>query len=92
MFKNLNNIKKLIVGFAFIAVAAIAAWNVSVNSNKYGLSDVSLANVEALARSEADDLAICLRLCNYQEKEVCPVSVPSEGVTLICLNGIAKGR
>ena len=49
-----RNIKKLIVGLAFIAVAAIAAWNVSVSSNEYGLSDVSLANVEALARRESD--------------------------------------
>ena len=55
MFMKTRNIKKLIVGLAFIAVAAIAAWNVSENSNKYGLSDVSLANVEALARNEVEE-------------------------------------
>ena len=55
-----KNIKKLIIGLAFIAVAAIAAWNVSENSNKYGLSDLSLANVEALANREgSSDSVTC---------------------------------
>jgi hypothetical protein len=38
-------------GIAVVVIAAVAAWNVSVNLNsqKSELSDVSLANVEALA-------------------------------------------
>ena len=43
--------KKIFLGsIAVIAIAAISAWNVNVNSN--GLSDVSLANYEALAGNE----------------------------------------
>lgn len=44
--------KKFIFGgIAVLAVTAVAAWNVSVNfgSQKSELSDISLANVEALA-------------------------------------------
>ena len=44
--------KKIFYGIAVCVVAAMAAWNVNMNSNE-GLSDVSLANVEALA-SESD--------------------------------------
>ena len=47
--------KKFLYGFAVLAIAAVAAVNVTLSSNKYGLSDVSLANVEALAKSEGDD-------------------------------------
>ena len=45
--------KKKIYGIAVFIVAAMAAWNVNVYASKeVGLSDVSLANVEALAQSE----------------------------------------
>ena len=74
-----RNIKKLIVGLAFIAVAAIAAWNVSVSSNEYGLSDVSLANVEALAREPdpfqcyaRDDQKCCCHRWANPENGGCP--------------------
>jgi hypothetical protein len=45
--------KKIFISFAVLAVAAVAAWNVylaSAQSNE--LSDLMLANVEALARGE----------------------------------------
>ena len=74
-----RNIKKLIVGLAFIAVAAIAAWNVSINSNENGLSDVSLANVEALAREpdvlQCYDTKLHICCCNRWEDPInggCP--------------------
>ena len=44
--------KKLFYGFAILAIAAIAAFNMHVSSKGGGLSDMSLANVEALARNE----------------------------------------
>jgi len=44
--------KKLLYGFAVIVIATIVAWNVNVSSKRYGLSDISLANVEALAQGE----------------------------------------
>ena len=41
--------KKIFGGIAVLAIAAIAAWNVNVNSRTNGMSNVMLANVEALA-------------------------------------------
>ena len=42
--------KKKLIGFlAILTIAAIAAFNVNVNSKETGLSDISLANAEALA-------------------------------------------
>ena len=43
--------KKILSGFAVLAIAVGAAFNMSINSSD-GLSDISLANVEALARYE----------------------------------------
>jgi hypothetical protein len=42
--------KYIISGIAVLAIAAVAAWNVSVNSQNSALSDIQLANVEALAQ------------------------------------------
>ena len=44
--------KKLFFGFAVLAIAAVGTFTMNVNSNDYGLSDISLANVEVLAQSE----------------------------------------
>jgi hypothetical protein len=41
--------KKIFGGIALLAIAAMAAWNVNLNSQSNELSDISLANVEALA-------------------------------------------
>ena len=41
--------KKFLYGLAVLFIAVVAAFNVNLNSNGDGLSDVSLANVEALA-------------------------------------------
>ena len=43
--------KKLFYGFAVLAIAAVATFNMGLHSMNR-LSDISLANVEALARSE----------------------------------------
>ena len=42
--------RKFIGGFAVLAIAAMAAWNVNYGSQTKGMSDVMLANVEALAQ------------------------------------------
>ena len=44
--------KKIFYGVAVFIVAAMAAWNVNFSSKTKGMSDVSLANVEALAQME----------------------------------------
>lgn len=44
---------KKIIGIAFIAIAALTAgWNFSQSQNEMELSDLALANIEALARGE----------------------------------------
>jgi hypothetical protein len=54
--------KKILGGIAVLAVAAVAAVNVNFNSQKSGLSDVLLSNVEALANDEDDGIS---RPCPY---------------------------
>ena len=46
--------KKIILSVAVVATAAIAGWNYQQNQNKVEMSDLALANVEALAQSESD--------------------------------------
>jgi Tfp pilus assembly protein FimT len=58
--------KKKIFGLiAVLAIAAVAAWNVSVNfsSQKNELSDISMANVEALAQENGGNCPG--RYCSY---------------------------
>jgi hypothetical protein len=54
--------KKIFISFAALAVAAVAAWNVylaSAQSNNE-MSDLMLANVEALARGEpGSGITVC---------------------------------
>jgi hypothetical protein len=44
--------KRFLGGFAVVAIAAMAAWNINFASESDSWSDVALANVEALARNE----------------------------------------
>jgi hypothetical protein len=46
--------KKILIGFAALAVAAVAAWNVNtvLGSQSDEMSELMLANVEALANNE----------------------------------------
>jgi hypothetical protein len=44
--------RKIITG-TIVAIAAVAAFNVNMNTQNENLSDLSLANVEALAQSES---------------------------------------
>jgi hypothetical protein len=41
--------KKILGGIALLAIAAVAVWNVNLNSQSNKLSGAMLANVEALA-------------------------------------------
>lgn len=45
--------KKIFGGFAVLAIATVAVWNVSLGSQSSELSGISLANVEALAAGES---------------------------------------
>lgn len=44
--------KKIIGVIAFAAIAVAAGWNYQQNQNEVELSDLALANMEALARGE----------------------------------------
>jgi len=44
--------KKIFGGIAVLVIVVAAAWNVSLSSKMKGMSDLSLANVEALAADE----------------------------------------
>ena len=54
--------KKILGGIAIVAIAVVAAINMNVNSNRDELSDISLANVEALARDEINP--VCPNGCD----------------------------
>ena len=68
--------KKFLYGFAVLVIAVFAAVNIHLSSNKYGLSDVSLANVEALARNEGSGpCSMCILdweiICWYTDYDGC---------------------
>jgi hypothetical protein len=65
--------KKVILGgVAAIVVAAVAAVNVSLNSqNENLLSDLALANVEALASGEGPSAGVT---CNGVGNVTCPLN------------------
>ena len=46
--------KKIILSIAVIATAAIAGWNYQQNQTNTELSDLALANIEALASGEGE--------------------------------------
>jgi len=51
--------KKIFGGIAVLAIAAAAAFNVNFSAQSNGLSDVSLANVEALAQESTTTYPSC---------------------------------
>lgn len=52
--------KKLFGIMALVAIAATAGWNFSQSQDEVELSDLALANVEALARNEGVEVT-----CSY---------------------------
>ncbi len=67
--------KKFLYAVAVIATVAIAGWNYQQNK-EVELSDLAMANVEALARNEIDDIR-----CNESIPETCIIynGVPVKG-------------
>ena len=47
--------RKILYGLAVLAIAVVAAFNMNISSKGDGLSDLSLANVEALAQTETTE-------------------------------------
>ena len=50
--------RKILLGFVVLAIAAMAIWNVNLGLQTKGMSDIMLANVEALAQSEGDPIEL----------------------------------
>ena len=70
--------------FGIIAIAAIAAtvgWNFSQSQNEVELSDLALANVDALARWEGDTNKVT------EKCESCTNSYGTPGVRFYCVPG-----
>ncbi|MDR0423816.1 MAG: NVEALA domain-containing protein [Rickettsiales bacterium] len=74
--------KKLFCSIAVLAIAAMAAFNININTQENGLSDVSLDNVEALA-SEIDPIN-CIYYCYSSPNYACGLSNGGE-YGLMCL-------
>ena len=67
--------KKIFFGsIAVLAIAAMAAFNVNMNTQENGLSDVSLANIEALA---SETHIYCPKgvtvLCGIDQESLCGI-------------------
>jgi hypothetical protein len=63
--------KKIFVGIAILAITAVAAFNVNMNTQKSELSDLSLANVEALAQESGGEIKyLIMRLDCFNSKGV----------------------
>jgi len=88
----MKNIIKFFYGLAVIMVLGLAAWNVNISSKTNGvLSDVALANVEALAQesesdkgelySNQDNTSYC---CCPGDKKTCGASACSTISSSIC--------
>ena len=71
--------KKIFGGIAVLAIAAVAAWNVSVNKQTEGFSTIMLANVQALAQeSNPIKCSRIVRTCNCKSS-----SNPFAGVSVL---------
>ena len=55
--------KKFFGVIAFVAIAAAAGWNYQQNKQEVELSDLALANVEALAAGEGGGILDCPNGC-----------------------------
>lgn len=73
-FKQMK--KKIFSVVATVAVVAAAGWSYQQSKQYDGMSELALANVEALARNEIDDIR-----CNESIPETCIIynGVPVKG-------------
>lgn len=73
--------QKIFFVFLFAAIALAAGWNMIQSENDMNLSDVALANVEALARSETG-LSDCSTYCTPANGYTCIIRWPgADGIT-----------
>ena len=70
--------KKLFGVIAIAAIAAAAGWNFCQNQDKVELSDLALANIEALARNEGSGKT-CYTYCCQTNYNACLDALHAEG-------------
>ena len=75
--------RKILCGIVALAVAGVATWNVNYNSQKNEMSDIMLANIEALAESEFDPIASCNLWCKYDPEYIC-ILYTNVGINIYC--------
>lgn len=97
----LKNIKtRVLLSVLSIALAAIAGWNIVESQNKIELSDLALANVEALAQGEGsssitancDPISVvvtskCVVICPRCYKEWRPSGSPTGKTDISSIRG-----
>ena len=76
----MNKKKFILLGFA-VVFAAVMAFNVGMASNNNSLTDITLANVEALAGTE------CIVTCPSGAKIVCDTSPCAAGDDWVMCGG-----
>ena len=80
--------KKKIVSAVFVAAIAIAAgYTMKQNAEKNDLSDITLANVEALAQSEGDQAKKYRYVETGQDCVVYVGGAYAKGKKIMCLDG-----
>lgn len=72
--------KKLFGVIAIAAIAAAAGWSFCQNQDKVELSDLALANIEALARNEGSGKT-CYTYCCQTNYNACLDALHAEGCT-----------
>ena len=83
----MNKLKKILGLIAVLLIAVVAAWNVSFGSQTKGMTDVMLANVEALADYEGDFLD-CVYYCVYDFNYICSVYKDLYGIGIYTLTAV----
>jgi hypothetical protein len=66
--------KKILGGIVLLAIAAVAAWNVSLTSHNNDLSGIFLANTEALAQESVITIP-----CFYNQGTSCEYYIYFDG-------------
>jgi hypothetical protein len=74
--------RKILSGIAIFAITTMAAWNASLNSQSNKLSDIALANVEALANEYPEATCTFSKVSKNQEKNTLKCS---DSGTLCCV-------
>jgi hypothetical protein len=63
--------KKILISIFVVAIAIVAGWNVMQSQSDEALSDVALANVEALADETIPTPGVCTSTIWYEPTSTC---------------------